>query len=105
MGFNIKLVKRKELYDTNHTSNTNEMFRLAFDSKLGIDVINSNEIYQAIPKVKEAIKYFKENKEELEKLNPENGWGSYDTALKLLENLLSEFKKWEFFDDIIVEVS
>jgi len=30
------------------------------------------------------VKYFSNNKEELEKLNPSNGWGDYESTLQLI---------------------
>jgi hypothetical protein len=55
---------------------------------------------QAEPIIKKAIKKFKSNKKSLEKLNPPNGWGSYNQFLEFLEDVLDACKrypnsKWE----------
>lgn len=38
--------------------------------------------------IKEAIEELQENKEEYEKLNPKNGWGSYDLLLRTFKKML-----------------
>ncbi len=43
---------------------------------------------ESIPLLKDMLNYFIDNKEELEKLNPENGFGSYDITLDVLFDAL-----------------
>ena len=39
--------------------------------------------------LKDMLCFFLENREELEKLNPDNGWGSYEGTLKFLLKLFT----------------
>jgi hypothetical protein len=43
--------------------------------------------------------YFKENKNKLEDMNPDDGWGSYDGTISFIKNLIeasnnNRRKKW-----------
>ena len=86
------------------TSNVGPMFRLAMPAResmpgrywgtgepqpgtAGVPGLSGMTCSDAIPVLDEGIKYFEDHKEELEKLNPENGWGNYEGALRVLRNL------------------
>ncbi len=49
------------------------------------NLINTNDITVFL---QNAVRYMKKNKEELQKFNPENGWGDYDGLLKTVEDFL-----------------
>lgn len=88
MSYHIEIVR--PVYHKNYTSNVYEMYRRAFKNEDGIRVLDGMYVGDAEELLDDAIKYFKENKEELEKLNPENGWGSYKGALNVLVDLSTE---------------
>jgi hypothetical protein len=69
----------------NHTSNTGKMWAIALGIPLGD--LHHMECRNAADILHKGVKYMRENKEELEKLNPENGWGDYDTALEFLTEI------------------
>lgn len=72
----------------NYTTNCSWMWRAAgadlaeFDGKLAKD---------CIPVLSAAIAELKANPARYEAMNPENGWGSYETLVPSLEELLGEF--------------
>lgn len=45
-----------------------------------------------IETIGEGLKFLKENKEECEKLNPENGWGTYENLVQFTENYYKNLK-------------
>lgn len=76
--------KKKVYFEKNHTSNTYQMFNLAFDSEDWTVELNGLSKTAALNKLNEAINYFTDNKENLILLNSTNGWGSYDSSLNFL---------------------
>ena len=44
--------------------------------------------------LEKGIAFMKENANLMKKLEPANGWGTYDTFLECLENLLEDCKKY-----------
>ena len=83
--------KQRSSLDVNYTSNVGEMFCLAFDrwTEDGIRYLHGRTGEFCLHALKDAHAYFVANKEELEKLNPDNGWGSYEGAFRLLKTLLT----------------
>lgn len=84
----------ESLYDSNYTYNVSGMWYKAFPLRdnegqptgiRGLDGLSGAEGAEAL---KAAVAYMVEHKTELEALNPENGWGSYDGALRLLREML-----------------
>ena len=71
----------------NLTYNVSPMLYKAFGEK-GLRSIYGFTGDKSFDKIVEAIQYFKDNKEELEALNPENGWGSYENTLTVLCKML-----------------
>jgi hypothetical protein len=86
LGYSVSIKKYIDVGDI--TFNLRPMFQLAFDSEKGLKILDGMETEIATDYIKRAIKYFKENKLELEKLNPKNDWGSYEGALKFLQEIL-----------------
>lgn len=80
------------ILDTNCTFNVSPMFRLAL-GKDGIKQLNELSRENCIILLQDGIKDMKENPEIYKKLNPENGWGSYEGALETLENILNALLK------------
>lgn len=72
----------------NCTYNLSPMFYECFDLPKGLDSLHGISGYAAEGFLKEAIERMKTNPEKYEKMEPDNGWGSYGTALEVLETLL-----------------
>ena len=84
-----------EAWEKNITHNLTEMADKAGLYKVmwrpeEIEVKNAKE---AVPYLITGIKYMLDNKEALEKLNPENGWGSYEGLLNAATEYYQECKK------------
>ena len=95
MGYGIGLEKICEhcgnddyIEVANITYNISPMYRKAFGGD-GINDLNEILAEKAIPKIVKAIDEMANNKTEYEKLNPANGYGSYNGALSVLQKLLS----------------
>jgi hypothetical protein len=73
-----------ELYDRNVTYNLSPMFYKAFDLEDGIRGLDKMLCSEAAPHIEEAIRRMTTDKDEYVKLNPENGWGTYDGAMEFL---------------------
>ena len=73
-------------FEVNYTSNIGPMFRHRF--KDGIHVINNENANVGGRILFDLLGHFLDNKEELEKLNPTNGWGDYEGALKLIRDMV-----------------
>lgn len=73
----------------NYTYNVSPMFRLAFGGN-GVNDLSGLTGEVAAPFLDEAIVYFHEHMDEMRDLNPSNGWGNAEGALRFLENLLTE---------------
>lgn len=74
----------------NYTYNVSSMWYKVFpeDCTNGMVYIDGMRGKQAKIKLQTAIDYMENNKEELEKLNPKNSWGSYDSFLNFIRELL-----------------
>ena len=103
MSWDVKLKAKREiiLFQTNITYNLADMYYKCIDKKLGLEKLNGLSSKEALPIVKRAIEDMIENKEEDEKLNPSNGWGSYDG---LLRDLLNLKESCEQIPDGVIEV-
>lgn len=87
----------------NMTHNVGSMYRLALPGPYlgggkygghgaagprgGLPGLSGLPCTEAAPLLREAIAYMHEHRAELRKLNPENGWGNYDTALHFLHKM------------------
>ena len=79
-------------YAGNYTSNVSVMWLRALDGKLLYELEGlSGEL--AVPLLVAAVQYFRENMGEMQKLNPSNGWGNAEGALKYLESILKMCEK------------
>lgn len=103
MSWDVKLKAKREiiLFQTNITYNLADMYYKCIDKKLGLKKLNGLSSKEALPIVKRAIEDMIENKEEYEKLNPSNGWGSYAGLLRDLRNLK---ESCEQIPDGVIEV-
>ena len=83
-------VKAKRVVDVSEDNITHKvapMYYKCIDENLGFKLLDGMKCRDAIPVLNRAIDDLIENKKEYEKLNPENGWGSYEGLLKSLKNL------------------
>lgn len=87
LDVSVKARRTVEVYEDNITYNLAPMYYKCIDINGGLKALNGMKCKNAIPVLNRAIDDLVENKEEYEKLNPENGWGSYEGLLKSLKNL------------------
>ena len=78
--------KSVEVCDINVTYNLSPMFREAFDG-VGFRDFNNMKAKDALPILRGAVEAMKNDPDRFKKHNPENGWGSYDSAIGVLEIL------------------
>jgi len=93
MSYDFYLTSHCEACDTNHhhfnknyTSNVAPMFAHCF--KDGIHVINNENANVGGRILFTLLEHFLDNKEELEKLNPKNGWSDYEDVLKFIRGMV-----------------
>lgn len=87
LNVSVKAKKLVDVYEDNITYNLAPMYYKCIDINGGLKALNGMKCKNAVPVLNRAIDDLIENKEEYEKLNPENGWGSYEGLLKSLKNL------------------
>lgn len=87
LDVSVKARRTVEVYEDNITYNLAPMYYKCIDINGGLKALNGMKCKNAVPVLNRAIDDLVENKEEYEKLNPENGWGSYEGLLKSLKNL------------------
>jgi len=85
-----------EVWETNITHNLTTMANKAglyqvmwHPHNNGIDVAKD-----AIPQLKSGINRMYKAREELQKLNPENGWGNYDNLLSCASEFIDACRKY-----------
>lgn len=89
MSINIKILALRKIpiFDTDITYNLAPMYYKAIDEELGFKKIKGMNCKKALPIIDNAIKNMIEEKEEYIKLNPSNGWGSYDGLIEDLKQM------------------
>lgn len=87
LDIDIKAKREVKIYESNITYNLAPMYYKCIDKELGFRKLNELNCKKALPILNKAINDLIENKFEYEKLNPSNGWGSYDGLLEELKNL------------------
>lgn len=75
--------------DWNYTSNGGPMWRAAGADLAAFD---QRPAWECIPVLAAAIGEMEAHPSTYEAMNPENGWGSYETLLPALRTLLSAFQ-------------
>lgn len=100
----LKVVRPTEVYWANVTHNLNTMAKEAgiYEALWRPDEINITQAGQLIPLLEEGLKKLMEDPEKYKKLNPENGWGSYNGLVKFVTGYLEACKE---NPDAMVEVS
>ena len=87
VDLSIKAKRLVEIYETNITYNLAPMYYKAIDKELGLKKIKGMSCKKALPIIENAIKDMIDNKEEYKKLNPKNGWGTYDGLLEKFKEI------------------
>lgn len=87
LDISIKATRIVEIFDRNITYNLAPMYYKCIDKELGFKKINNMSCKEALPILNSAINDLIENQEEYEKLNPENGWGTYDGLLEAIKDM------------------
>lgn len=83
-----------EVWDgPNYTYNVAPMYRLALSDDNGIRSIDGKRADGCVPILKHAICVMEASPDQFRALNPENGWGNYEGALKILKQLLDACQK------------
>jgi len=85
LDIGIKAKREVEIFDSNITYNLGKMYYKCIDG--GFKALDGMVCEKAIPILNKAIEDMVVNKEEYEKLNPANGWGTYDGLLKELKRM------------------
>lgn len=112
MSYDISITKTcphcdhtEYLFKTGDTFNMYPVYKIIFDSDLGTKILNSMTVFEAKCTLNYAIQNMIKMESELIKMNPSNGYGSYDLSKEMLLNLRGECEKYSYQDDsIIVEV-
>lgn len=87
LDVSVKAKRVVDVYEDNITYNLAPMYYKCIDIDGGLKALNGMKCKNAVPVLNRAIDDLIENKEEYEKLNPKNGWGSYEGLLKSLKSL------------------
>ena len=96
MSWNLYIENQgRELYGTDHTSNTNRMLRMAFNDPDGIACLDGQSAHYCAGRVAAALTYLlgPGNHNDLVALNPPNGWGSWDSLTELLFEISTALAK------------
>ena len=75
-------------FDMNYTYNVSNMFEDALPGNDGVNQLNEMECSKAIPILEQGIKKMTDSPEHYKKMEPDNGWGTYDGALNVFKTLL-----------------
>lgn len=72
------------VWETNYTSNCSRMWCTA-----GVDLhdLEGMSASEAAPRLEAAIEEMRTNPGKYKAMNPENGWGDYDSALQFLNDI------------------
>ena len=74
----------------NYTYNVSPMFYRAFPGDGGLRGIHGVTGAVAAPLINKAMEYMRDHMDEMRALNPSNGWGDADSALKFLAKIHEE---------------
>ena len=87
MSFDFQMIEHGPETKVNYTSNVAPMFKAAIPDK-GIMVIKGMTGSRAVQPLIYIRNYMVQHREEMEALNPANGWGDYSGVLRLLDRLI-----------------
>lgn len=89
----IRIVK-DEIEVGYYTYNVSPMYTKAMDIPGLTDGLDGKKCCKMIKTLEKGIKNMEENPKDYKKLNPKNGWGDYEGALKFLKDILIACKKY-----------
>lgn len=89
LDINITAKRETEIYEANVTYNLADMYYKCIDKDKGFRKLDGMNCKEALPIIENAIKDMLNNADEYRKLNPKNGWGSYEGLLKVLQEMRS----------------
>jgi hypothetical protein len=78
-----------EAFSGNMTYNVSPMYYEALGEE-GLRGLDEKKCSEVVEYLRKGIKEMKSNPEKYKKMNPSNGWGSYEGALELLEKIFIE---------------
>lgn len=85
LDIGIKAKREIYIYDSNVTYNLADIYYKCIDG--GFNSLNEKTCKEALPILNKAIENMLENEKEYRKLEPNNGWGTYDGLLQELRDL------------------
>lgn len=97
MGLDLYLTKgpckhcghMKHAYEGAYTYNVSRMWYRIFPKDKDMIPIDGMTGKKSLKLLKDARQKLLDNRQELEKLNPENGWGSFEGFVKYIEALIN----------------
>jgi hypothetical protein len=94
LDFSLNETRTVEIFTANITHNLVPMAMKAGLYCLWhpMEEVGATQASRLIPFLEKGIQYMKDHKEELEELNPPNGWGDYKGLLRFAENVLANCK-------------
>jgi hypothetical protein len=91
MSLDISITAKREIeiYEANVTYNLADMYYKCIDTEKGYKKLDGMNCKDALPILNGAILDMLSNADEYRKLNPKNGWGSYEGLLKQMQEMRS----------------
>jgi hypothetical protein len=83
LDIGVRATREVEIFDRNITYNLSKMYYKCIPG--GFRALDGMSCKEALPILQKAIEDLIVNQEEYEKLNPENGWGTYYDLLKAIK--------------------
>lgn len=83
----VKAMKEVNIFEKNITYNLAPMYYKCIDKEKGLKKLDNMSCKKALPIINKAIADMLNNADEYRKLNPSNGWGSYEGLLVALQDL------------------
>lgn len=89
MSLDIYITAKREtdIYEANVTYNLSKMYYKCIDTEKGYKKLDGMNCKEALPIINNAIRDMLNNADEYRKLNPTNGWGSYEGLLKQMQEM------------------
>ncbi len=89
MSLDISITAKREveIFEANITYNLSDMYYKCIDKKRGFKKLDNMKCKEALPIINNAITDMLNNANEYRKLNPRNGWGSYEGLLTKLQEM------------------
>lgn len=85
LDIGVKAKREVQIYDSNITYNLADIYYKCIDG--GFKSLKEKTCKQALPILNKAIENMIENEKEYRKLEPSNGWGTYEGLLEELREL------------------